>query len=150
MSQQDSVRPITVIGGVVGAAVVASAGNAVISLLAHALGASSKFQALTPAAYVPLTVIGIVAGTIGWGIVRRLAKDPGRLLGRLVPIVVVVSFVPDLALLGGNQPGTSALAVVALMAMHVLVATVAVLAYRRVLPLAPARSGSIGEAAAVG
>ena len=138
MSQQVSARPVMVAGGILAAAVVASAGDAAISLLARALGASSRFQALTPAAYVPLTVVGIVLGAIGWGIVRRLAKDPRRLLGRLIPVMVVVSFVPDLALLGGNQPGTSGLAVVALMVMHVLVATVAVLAYRRVLPLASA------------
>ena len=142
MSQQVSARPIPVVGGVLAAAVVASAGNAVVSLLARAAGASSWFQALNPASYVPLTVIGIVLGAAGWGIVRRLAKNPRRLLGRLAPIVVVVSFVPDLALLGANQPGTSALAVAALMVMHVLVAAVALFACGRVLPLAPAGVGS--------
>ncbi|MFF7790329.1 hypothetical protein [Streptomyces sp. NPDC007991] len=46
------------------------------------------------------------------------------------PVAVVVSFVPDLALLGSGPP-----AVVALMVMHVVVGTVALLACRGVLPL---------------
>jgi len=50
-----------------------------------------------------------------------------------VPAVVVISLVPDLTQF--SSPGGSALAVVALMVMHVVVATAGVLAYRRVLPL---------------
>ena len=50
----------------------------------------------------------------------------------LVPLVVVLSFVPDLLLL---QYGLSVLLVVGLMVMHVVCAVVAVPAFRRVLPV---------------
>ncbi|GGX03067.1 DUF6069 family protein [Streptomyces lomondensis] len=128
-------RALTVAAGLLAAAVVASLGNAVVALLARAAGASHDFEPLTPPAYVPLTVIGVLLGAIGWAIVRRVAKNPAGLLRWLAPVVVVVSFVPDLALLGGETPGKGALAVGALMAMHVVVSGVAVLAYRRVLPV---------------
>jgi hypothetical protein len=86
-------------------------------------------------------VFGVVLGAIGWAVVRRVAKNPAGLLRWLVPVpvpvpvLVVVSFVPDLSLLGGGTPGSGPLAVAALMVMHVVVAVVAVAAYRRVLPL---------------
>ncbi|MET9830347.1 DUF6069 family protein [Streptomyces sp. NPDC006385] len=128
-------RALTVVAGLLAAAVVASLGNAAIALLALAAGASDRLDALHAPAYVPLTVIGTLLGALGWTVVRRVADRPERLLRWLVPVVVVVSFVPDLALLTGDQPGAGPLAVVALMAMHVVVAAVAVPTYRRVLPL---------------
>ncbi|ELS51064.1 DUF6069 family protein [Streptomyces viridochromogenes] len=128
-------RALTVAGGLLAAAVVSALGNAVVALLARAAGASHDFEALTPPAYVPLTVIGVLLGAIGWAVVRRVAKNPAGLLRWLAPVVVIVSFVPDLALLGGDTPGKGVLAVCALMVMHVVVGVVAVLAYRRVLPL---------------
>ncbi|MFC9425706.1 hypothetical protein [Streptomyces sp. NPDC056987] len=56
---------------------------------------------------------------------------PSRPLRVLVPLVVVVSFVPDFLLLddGGAAGGT------ALLLMHVAVVTIAVPVYRRVMPL---------------
>ncbi|MEW2395501.1 DUF6069 family protein [Streptomyces sp. NPDC046862] len=129
---------LTAVGGLLAAAVTASLGNAIVALLAllaRAAGASHDFEPLTPRAYVPLTVVGVVLGAIGWAVVRRAARPPPGVLRWLVPVVVVVSFVPDLALLGGDTPGKGPLAVVALMVMHVVVGGVAVIAYRRVLPL---------------
>ena len=128
-------RALTVAGGLLAAAVVASLGDAVLALLARAGGASADFMPLHPTSYVPLTVIGTVLGAIGWVVVRRVATNPAGLLRWLVPVAVVVSFVPDLAILGGGTPGSGPLAVVTLMLMHVVVAAVAVFAYRRVLPL---------------
>jgi hypothetical protein len=106
-----------------------------VALLAHAAGASADFDPLHPTAYAPLTVFGVVLGAIGWAVVRRVAENPAGLLRWLVPVLVVVSLVPDLSLLGGGTPGSGPLAVVSLMVMHVVVAAVAVVAYRRVLPL---------------
>jgi hypothetical protein len=56
-------------------------------------------------------------GAIGWVAVHRAAKNPAGLLRWPVPVVAVVSSVPDLALLGGDTPGKG------------------VVACRRVLPL---------------
>ncbi|WP_328431837.1 DUF6069 family protein [Streptomyces sp. NBC_00453] len=128
-------RSLTVVAGLLAAAVVAVLGNVVVAFLAHAAGASEDFDPLHLPAYAPLTVFGVVLGAIGWAVVRRVAKNPAGLLRWLVPVLVVVSFAPDLSLLGGGTPGSGPLAVAALMVMHVVVAVVAVAAYRRVLPL---------------
>ncbi|MDQ0946943.1 hypothetical protein QFZ24_000866 [Streptomyces phaeochromogenes] len=128
-------RALAVVTRILAAALVAVLGNAVVALLAHTAGASSDFDPLQPSAYAPLTVFGVVLGAIGWAVVRRVAKNPAGLLRWLVPVLVVVSFAPDLSLLGGGTPGSGPLAVAALMVMHVVVAAVAVAAYRRVLPL---------------
>ncbi len=129
-------RALTVAGGLVAASVVAVALNAVVALIAHAAGASDDFQPLTFPAYATFTVLGILAGAAGWVLIRSRARRPGALLRLLVPIVLVVSFVPDL-LVGadGSAPGASWGAVAALMVMHVVVAAVAVTAYTRLWPV---------------
>lgn len=128
-------RGLTVVVGLLAAAVVAVLGNVIVALLARAAGASGDFAPLHLSAYAPLTVFGVVLGAIGWAVVRRVAKNPAGLLRWLVPVLVVVSFGPDLSLLGSGTPGSGPLAVAALMVMHVVVAVAAVAAYRRVLPL---------------
>nr|AEM44245.1 hypothetical protein [uncultured bacterium] len=132
-------------GGRTGAAlalavVVATAGagiaNTAVSLIARAAGVSDDFPPLWPSAYLPSTLIGVLAGAIGWHVVRRRAGDPAAVLRWLVPTVVAVSLVPDIATgIAGNQPATSWGGVAALMSMHVVVAAVAVPVYRRFLPL---------------
>jgi hypothetical protein len=124
---------LSVAAGLLAAFVVAGVANAVVALLARAAGASTEFAPLNPSSYLPLTAIGLLLGSVGWAVIRRIAARPERLLRLLVPAVVVISLVPDLTQF--SSPGGSALAVVALMVMHVVVATAGVLAYRRVLPL---------------
>ncbi|MGW1562288.1 DUF6069 family protein [Streptomyces sp. NPDC002144] len=127
--------PLVVAGGVVGAVLLSSVANALIAVLAHALGAPDDFDPLKISSYVFLTVLGVLAGSAGWALVRRFSRDPERLLRRLVPSVVVVSFVPDFFKFeDGEVTG-----VVALLLMHVAVAVIAVSAYRRVMPLGPVR-----------
>jgi hypothetical protein len=126
---------LTVITGLLAAAVIASVADTVVALLARAVGVSSQFAPLHPTSYVPLTVLGTLVGAAGWAVVRRVSRKPAELLRWLVPAVVAISFVPDLTLLGSSMPGSGSVAVAALMAMHLVVASVAVLAYRRVLPL---------------
>jgi hypothetical protein len=132
-----SARPgaLSVAAGLLAAIVIAGLADAVIALLARIGGASPAFAPLQPASYLSLTAFGILIGAIGWAVVRRVAKNAATVLRWLVPSTVVVSFVPDLAVLAGGSPGSGPLAVIALMGMHVTVATVAVLAFRRVLPL---------------
>ncbi|TPQ16880.1 DUF6069 family protein [Streptomyces sporangiiformans] len=127
--------PLVVAGGVLAAIVVAALADAVLALLALAAGAPDDFQPLKPASYIFLTAVGVVAGAIGWAIVRKVSKDPEALVRWLVPTVVVVSFVPDFLLFGdGGVAG-----VVALLLMHVVVAVVAVFSYRKVMPLSSGR-----------
>jgi hypothetical protein len=127
---------LAVAAGVLAAAVLAVAVNALIAMIAHAFGAAEEFQPLQFGSYAFLTVAGTLIAAAGWAAVRRWTRRPSAVLRWLVPAVLAVSFVPDLALLGSDaQPGTSGFAVVALIVMHVNVAAVAVPAFRRVLPL---------------
>jgi hypothetical protein len=128
---------LRIAGGVAVALVAAIVVNTLISLAAQAAGASDQFQPLQPGAYMFLTVVGVLAGAAGWAAVRRWSRRPAAVLRLLVPIVVVVSLVPDVALLfTDSQPHTSGLAVVALMVMHVATAAVAVPVFAKVLPVA--------------
>ncbi len=57
------------------------------------------------------------------------------MLRALVPTVLVLSLVPDVALLvTGAMPGTTVAGVVSLMVMHVVTTAIAVTAYRRTMP----------------
>ena len=103
-----------------------------ISLGAQALGAdASQVTGLQPAAYLFLIVVGVLAGAIGWDVVRRRAANPARVLSWLVPVVFVVSLIPDV--LVGVAFG--AVAGIALGLMHLAVLAVALPTYRRFLPL---------------
>ncbi|QFR02298.1 hypothetical protein F9278_00885 [Streptomyces phaeolivaceus] len=113
------------------AIVLSSLANALIAVVARAIGAPDDFQPLDPGSYIFLTTVGVVAGALGWAAVRKLSGDPEKLIRWLAPVVVAVSFVPDFFLFG---PG-GATGVVALLLMHVAVAALAVTAYRKVMPL---------------
>jgi hypothetical protein len=120
----------------VAAAVVAVALNALVAAVAVALGAPADYGPLTVPAYALFTVLGVAAGWVGWVLVRRRARDPRRTLAVLVPLVTVLSFVPDVLLLTLRFiPGPTTVAAIALMVMHVVVVGVAVPAYA----LAPRR-----------
>ncbi|MFE9684959.1 DUF6069 family protein [Streptomyces sp. NPDC002701] len=123
--------PLVVAGGVLVAFLLASSVNALIAVLALAMGAPDDFEPLEFPSYVFPTALGVLAGAVGWGVVRRLSPEPERLLRRLVPSVVVISLVPDFFLFGeGEVTGVAALLV-----MHLAVAVIAVPVYRRVMPL---------------
>ncbi|MFF5189090.1 DUF6069 family protein [Streptomyces sp. NPDC000345] len=123
--------PLVVVGAVVAAVVVASVADAVLALLALAAGAPDDFRPLKASSYVFLTAVGVIAGAVGWAVLRKVAKAPQALVRWLVPALVVVSFVPDFLLFGDG----GAIGVSALLLMHVAVAAVAVFTYRKVMPL---------------
>ncbi len=116
------------------AAIAALVGNTVVAQIAIAAGASEEFQPLTVAAYGFLTVVGVVAGLVGWLLIRRTANAAAT-LRRLVPAVLIVSLVPDVLLGFSDRAGVSWTAVVALMAMHVVVTVAAVTTFSRLLPV---------------
>jgi hypothetical protein len=125
-----------VAGGLVAAAAVAIALDTAIAAIARAAGASPDFSPLHLPAYASLTVIGIAAGAGGWALIRGRSGRPRRRLRVLVPVVLLVSLAPDLAVgATGKLAGSSWGAVAALMSMHIVVAAVAVATYLRVLPL---------------
>jgi hypothetical protein len=128
-----AVRAVTFL---VAAVVCAVLVNTVIAVLARAAGASDGFMPLQVAAYLPFTVIGVLAGSAGWAAVRRWSRRPAGVLRWLVPTVVGVSLLPDVALLFTDaQPNTSGIAVAGLIVMHQATAAVAVPILARALPL---------------
>jgi hypothetical protein len=106
------------------AVVAAGVVNALIAFVAGSLDDGGIGMGLTPLQYLPATVVGVAVGALGSGLVRRRAP---RALRVVVPTVLVVTWVPDLALLA---LGATAANVVGLMLMHAAVATAVVLAMR--------------------
>ena len=112
--------------------IAASVVNLVISLIAQAAGAdTADYRGLAPGAFVSLTFLGAVAGVLGWIAVRANADRPALVLQRLVPAVVLVSLLADVAV-GVSVGWTGA---IALGLMHVAVAAIAVPVFRRTLPV---------------
>lgn len=119
--------------GLLGAAVVSIAVNFLIALLAgNFIPAGADRKGLSLAEYAPATVIGIALGTLGWYLVRRSARNPRRVLRILVPVVVVLSWIPDLGILAAGATVANS---VALIAMHAVVAAATVPTLARVMPL---------------
>ena len=121
-------RRLTVL---VAAAVAAVVLNYLVALGAVALGADESFRPLTAPVFIPFTLIGLAAGFAGWTTVVRRSARPAAVLRVLVPVVLVLSMIPDLLLLATKFiPDTSGTAVAGLMFMHVVVTAVGVPAYR--------------------
>jgi hypothetical protein len=117
-------------------AIVALAANAVIAMAAIAAGADSGFSPLLVFVYGPFTVIGLLAAYAGWRIVRRRARNPRTVLRVLVPVLAVLSFIPDTVLaITGFIPDTTFTGVVALMLMHLVVVAIAVPLSGRLAPV---------------
>lgn len=117
------------------AGVIAAVTNVVISAVARGpLGASDDFVPLTPGPVVMWTILGAIIGAAGWRLIVNTSARSRALLNRLVPTVLVLSFVPDVALLATDStPGQTTTGVVALMVMHVVTAVIAVIAYRKAM-----------------
>jgi hypothetical protein len=119
--------------GAVGGLVI----NSLIAVVARAVfDVPASFQPLTLPVYGMLTVIGAILGAVGWHLIATRSRNATRLLGWLVPTVLVLSLIPDVMLLADRsaQPGITTAGVVALMFMHFGVAAAAVPAYRRFIP----------------
>jgi hypothetical protein len=129
-----SVRSALTAGAVAGA--ISAAANLAIAALARGpLGASDDFAPLTPGPIVLWTILGAVIGAAGWRMVVTRSARSGAVLRALVPTVLVLSLLPDVALLATDAlPGTTTAGVLSLMAMHVVTAAIAVTAYRRAMP----------------
>ncbi|MBP2328116.1 hypothetical protein JOF56_008501 [Kibdelosporangium banguiense] len=127
-------QPALVLAGTLALAAVASIVlNTGIALLAGlVLPDGGVRMGLQPIEYAPLTVAGILLGTLGWYVIRRTARKPRAVLRVLVPLAVLLSFGPDLGILAAGASFVNSLA---LMAMHVIVAVITVPVLARVLPL---------------
>ncbi|MEV8214352.1 DUF6069 family protein [Leifsonia sp. NPDC077715] len=112
------------------AVAAAIAVNAAIAAVAVALGVPASYGPVTVPAYVSMTILGMVAGWVGWRVIARRAAHPRRALAIAVPVVLALSFVPDILLATLRFiPGTTVPAVIALALMHVATVAIAVPAY---------------------
>jgi hypothetical protein len=129
-------RPLPAALTLVAALAAAAVADTAIALLALALGADARMGALSPAVLVPFTVLGMLVACGGWLLVRRLVRDPRRVLRVLVPALLVLSWIPDVAVgVSGGMPGVTVIGVVALMTMHVVAAACSVAAMQRIAPV---------------
>ena len=124
----------------------------IIAAIAHGAGAYSDFQPLTFRGLIGPTVVGLLIAVVVWELVRRRAGDPVAVMRRLVPIVVVLSWAPDIALGATHREASSQLPhttwgeVAALMVMHLFVAAIGIGLFSRLLPLQrrPAAPSNLG------
>lgn len=126
--------PLRTTGVLLAAAVLVGLAGIVVADAAHLAGANAAFAPLMPAVLLPFAVAGLVAGLVGWSVVRRVATRPARVLRVLVPVLTVLSFAPDV-LVAPHIPGADATGIVALALMHLVVVAVGVPVYRRIAPL---------------
>jgi hypothetical protein len=120
----------------VAAFAVAGLANTVVALAAVAAGASSTFAPLLPPAYLTFTALGVAGGYLGWRIIRRITARAARVLRVLVPVALVLSWVPDVILaIVQFIPGTNLTGAVGLALMHAVVVAVAVPVFARLAPV---------------
>jgi len=117
-------------------AVSVAAAAAITAIVRAVATIPSDFAPFKPSSYIGLIVVGIVAGAVGWLVVRRRAANAPGVMRFLVPAVVTLSFIPDVLIgVTKSEAGTTWTGVGGLMAMHLAVAVLAVVAFNRFLPL---------------
>ena len=107
------------------AVVLAVLANVGLVLGVDALGIAPEFQALTIPPVSVLSALGAGGATVVYWLLGQYVSDADRTFVRVAAGVLLLSFVPDVALLA-IDPAATPLAVVVLMAMHVVVAAVSV------------------------
>ena len=86
----------------------------------------------------PYTAAGVVLAGLAFAVLRQFARDAARVYVRVAVVVLVLSWIPDVALLLINEPGATVPAVASLMVMHTVAAAIVVTLLVRIA--APARS----------
>lgn len=107
------------------AVVLAVLANVVLVLGVNALGVAPEFRALTIPPVAFLSALGAGGATVVYRLIHRNVSDADRTFVRVAAAVLILSFVPDIALLA-TDPAATPLGIVVLMAMHVVVAAVSV------------------------
>lgn len=106
--------------------VAAIAANVVFALITvRIFGISPEFLALTPGAITMFTLFGVVGAVVVFAIVARFARRPFSLFRKIALVVLLLSLIPDLALLFLPDPA-GAVEVILLMITHVIAAGIVV------------------------
>jgi hypothetical protein len=80
----------------------------------------------------PYTAGGVILAGIAYAVVRPTFRNPDRLYLRLAIVALVLSWIPDVALLVINEPGATVPAVASLMLIHTVAAAIVVTALLRI------------------
>jgi Family of unknown function (DUF6069) len=74
----------------------------------------------------PYAAGGIVLAGVAFAVVRRFVRDADRAYVRIAIVALVLSWIPDVALLVIHDPGATVPAVASLMVMHTVAAAIVV------------------------
>jgi hypothetical protein len=114
------IGPLAIVASTAVNLIIRAAGLAVFDI-------SPEFLPLASAsATIMFTAIGVLAATITFAVISRLAKRPVRVFQIVAAVALALSLVPDVLFLVFPSPGTSVQAVAILMIMHVAAAIIAV------------------------
>ncbi|WP_238709337.1 DUF6069 family protein [Natronorubrum halophilum] len=116
-------RSVPVRGGI--AVALSVLVNVGLVVAVAALGIAPGFQALTVPPVAFLSALGSIGALAVYWLLGRYTENQDRLFVRIAAVVLVLSFVPDAALLSVD-PAATVPGVVVLMIMHVVVAVASV------------------------
>ena len=80
----------------------------------------------------PYTAGGVVLAGAAFAVLRRVVRDPARVYVRVAIGALILSWIPDVALLVIHDPGATVPGVASLMAMHTLTAAIVVTSLTRI------------------
>jgi hypothetical protein len=97
----------------------------------QAFSVSAQFEPFQ-GTVAPYTAGGLVLTAIAYAVVRRFFRDANRVYIRLAIVALLLSWIPDVALLFINEPGATVPAVASLMVMHAVAAAIVVTSLVRI------------------
>ena len=106
-------------------AVAATVGNLVIWAVATAaIDVPDRFTPLQPGSVIFMTLLGVVLATAFLRVLAGRTDTPAETFRRIIPVALVLSLVPDIAIWanGAYEGAAEAKTVLPLMAMHVIAA----------------------------
>jgi hypothetical protein len=74
----------------------------------------------------PYTAGGVILAGAAFAVLQRFVRDAARVYVRIAIVALVLSWIPDVALLFINEPGATVPAVASLMVMHAVAAAIVV------------------------
>ena len=98
---------------------------AIEAIVRQAFAVSPEFEPFQ-GTVAPYTAGAVILAGATFAVVRRFARDAGRTYVRLALLVLVLSWIPDVALLAIHDPGATVPAVASLMLMHAVTALICV------------------------
>ena len=96
---------------------------AIEAIARQAFAVSPEFEPFQ-GTVAPYTAGAVILAGATFAVVRRFSRNAGRTYVRLALLVLVLSWIPDVALLAIHDPGATVPAVASLMLMHAVTALI--------------------------